>query len=208
MESFACRRSLASTGQNSQVARQERPIQQNAISPSNWRSLVGVPALALVGEYRRKEKPFQILPTFHTPNADWRRRLVISPILPLFRWVGWLISATIPPHTTTATWPICMWRALHTQGYDPNSRLPAMVKAPSEVQAAIALRMHHHHGKKRPAQRLKPVRQAPAQRQEAGSCKPPRGKRTETAVHIPPCWWHMMAFWPFSRAFVVSFEFR
>ena len=54
------------------------------------------------------------------------------------------------------------------------------------------------------------VRQASAQ--EAGSWKAARGKRTETAMHIPPWWWNMMTCWPFSRAFmrafVVSFEFR
>ena len=75
-------------GQNSQVARWERPIQQKATSLPNWRSLIGDPALALVGEYRTKEKQNQkksrILPTFHTPSADWRCRLVISPFSAIF----------------------------------------------------------------------------------------------------------------------------
>ena len=43
--------------QNPQVARQERlMIQQKATSLPNWRSLLGDPALALVGEYRTKER--------------------------------------------------------------------------------------------------------------------------------------------------------
>ena len=60
-------------GQNSQVARQERLIQQKATSLPSWRSLIGDPALARVGEYRTKEKKkIWILPTaFHTPSADW-----------------------------------------------------------------------------------------------------------------------------------------
>ena len=44
-------------------------IQQKAIPPSNWRSLVGVPALALVGKHRTKEGgklKIHILPAFHT----------------------------------------------------------------------------------------------------------------------------------------------
>ena len=67
--------------------------------------------------------------------------------------LGWLARVSdhsSPPHHHSDL--ADMRRALHAQGYDPNSRLPAMVKAPSEVQAAIELRMHHCHGKQRPAQ--------------------------------------------------------
>ena len=69
--------------------------------------------------------------------------------------LGWLaqVSGHSSPHHHNDL--ADMWRALHTQGYDPNSRLPAMVKAPTEVQAAIELRMHHCHGDQRPTQRLK-----------------------------------------------------
>ena len=45
--------------------------------------MIGDPAFALVGEYRTKEKKqkkIPILPAFfHTPSADWRRRLATSP---------------------------------------------------------------------------------------------------------------------------------
>ena len=69
--------------------------------------------------------------------------------------LGWLaqVSDHSSPHHHNDL--ADMWRALHTQGYGPNSRLPAMVKAPTEVQAAIELRMHHCHGDQRPTQRLK-----------------------------------------------------
>ena len=68
--------------------------------------------------------------------------------------LGWLARVgghTSPHHHDDLA---NIWRALHTQGYEPNSRLPAMVKAPSEVQAAVALRMDHCHGEGRPEQHL------------------------------------------------------
>ena len=45
-------------------------------------------------------------------------------------WLARIDGHTPPPHHDDLT---NMWRALHTQGYEPNSRLPAMVKAPSKV---------------------------------------------------------------------------
>ena len=68
--------------------------------------------------------------------------------------LGWLARVgghTSPHHHDDLA---NMWRALHTQGYEPNSRLPAMVKAPSKVQAAITLRVSHYHGEGRPEQHL------------------------------------------------------
>ena len=56
-----------------------------------------------------------------TINAD---------VLTELGWLARIDGHTSPPHHDDLT---NMWRALHTQGYEPNSRLPAMVKAPSEV---------------------------------------------------------------------------
>ena len=91
--------------------------------------------------------------------------------------LGWL--AHISDHTSPHHYDDLadMWRALHTQGYDPNSRLPAMVKAPSEGQAAVALRMHHCHGKKRPA-----TPQATCCCSDFTIHRPPRGPTT-TLIH-------------------------
>jgi hypothetical protein len=69
--------------------------------------------------------------------------------------LGWLASVSGHPSPHHHGDLADMWRALHTQGYDPNSRLPAMVRAPTEVQDAIELRMHHCHGDQRPTQHLK-----------------------------------------------------
>ena len=97
----------------------------------------------------------------------------------------------------------------YTQPHQPGSGRTVTVLARSDLSAATE--------EPAPSVTLPPasvhvivrcgdVRQAPAQ--EAGSWKAARGKRTETAVHIPHCWWNMMTCWYFSRAFVVSFEFR
>ena len=69
--------------------------------------------------------------------------------------LGWLanVSGHSSPHHHNDL--ADMWRALHTRGYDPNSRLPAMVRTPTEVRAAVELRMHHCHGDRRPTQHLK-----------------------------------------------------
>ena len=68
--------------------------------------------------------------------------------------LGWLVHVSdhASPHHHSGL--AGMWRALQAQGYDPNSRLPAMVRAPSEVQAAMKLRMAHCHGMERPTRRL------------------------------------------------------
>ena len=68
--------------------------------------------------------------------------------------LGWLarVSGHVSPHHHEDL--ANMWRALHTQGYEPNSRLLAMVKALSEIQAAIALKMNHCHGEGRPEAHL------------------------------------------------------
>ena len=69
--------------------------------------------------------------------------------------LGWLAHVSGHPSPHHHDDLADMWRALQTQGYDPNSRLPAMVRAPTEVRAAIELKMHHCHGDRRPTQHLK-----------------------------------------------------
>ena len=59
--------------QISQVARQERLIQQKATSLPSWGSLIGDPALARVGEYRTKEGGNQKIPDFAHVSHTQRR---------------------------------------------------------------------------------------------------------------------------------------
>ena len=63
-------------GQNSQVARQERLIQQKATSLPSWRSLIGDPALARVGEYRTKTFPDFV----HVSHAQRRLEVPVGDI--------------------------------------------------------------------------------------------------------------------------------
>ena len=60
---------------------------RKATSLPNWRSLIGDPALAQVGETEKKKQKkyfFRILLTFRTPSANWRWRLVTSPFSGIF----------------------------------------------------------------------------------------------------------------------------
>ena len=81
------------SGQNSQVARQERLIQQQkATSLPSWRSLIGDSALARVGEYRTEEKKIKKSDFAHVSHAqrrlevtlDLRYRLATSPFSAIF----------------------------------------------------------------------------------------------------------------------------
>ena len=65
----------------------------------------------------------------YIPREGGKHRTTINAdISTELGWLAHVSDHTSPHHHDDLA---NMWRALHTQGYDPNSRLPAMVKAPS-----------------------------------------------------------------------------